>query len=216
MKWINTISQEYWKYLSVAFLIVVVSQMLTACQKKDNSQAALPPPTNPYGIQPCSGPACAQFPMKLLSMVKTQNVSGTLVAGAAGSFGFEIYGAGMQNPTTDPRKAILYYSGPVSLRGNFTVTAPHFSLCNAPVGVYEFETVTPGTSQLGAISNVRVEAINRSAGNGRMSMLIAQAVVYNSSSGVGVIEGANSNRLGITYLVLESVNGQPCGTIATY
>jgi hypothetical protein len=115
----------------------------------------------------------------------------------------------------DPNKAILFYSGPVMLRANMRITAQNYSVCNATVGDYQVETVTPGVSQLGAMTNVRLEA-RHTNGNGRITMIIAQASLYNESSGVGVQNGVDTNRLGITNLFLESVNGQPCGTIATY
>lgn len=113
----------------------------------------------------------------------------------------------------DP-KAILYYSGPVSLQGVMRVsTSNNFNVCNAPAGDYTIQPMTTSTlASGGSLSYGTFQAV--SSTGGRVIFRIGSSSLYNYEDPNGVSSTSYTNRLQLN-INIDSVNNVPCGALAT-
>lgn len=193
--------------MKTIFKLSLVSLALVftvGCKKSDDSRPAVPVPVGP---QSCLN--CFSNGTELLVNVNTQTNNGNFLGV------FNILG----DPTSgynfaDPRVVNIYF-GPVQLVGSVRVLrSDDYYLCYARAGDYQVRTVQMGALMQGrnGFAPILLEAISNTGG--RMLMRVYSAVLVNSS-GSGLDRNSSANRLGMDIL-LEQVDGRPCGTIVTY
>lgn len=183
-------------------LIFTISLLLglSACQKKSDNSAAVPP--TPYIDAYINCPTCFANTSTLLNAVQVStglgSVTGQFDIVAQPAAGFDL---------ADP-KAIFYYIGPVQLIGAMNINiAGDRSLCWAIPGQYMIRPLENGIMEKGAIfKGMRIVA---EAGTATFTGYIIRGQVTNAASGIGPYRGSNTNRLGMT-LLIDSVNGQAC------
>lgn len=175
-----------------------------ACNKKEDSRPVAPVPV---GSQNCLN--CFSNGTELLVNVNTQTNNGNFLGV------FNILG----DPTAgynfaDPRVVNIYF-GPVQVVGSVRVLrSDDYYLCYARAGDYQVRTVQMGALMQGrnGFAPILLEATSNTGG--RMLMRVYSAVLVNSS-GSGLDRNSQANRLGMDIL-LEQVDGRPCGTIVTF
>lgn len=188
--------------LLFAFLTLL---MAVACGKKNGGNSAPAVTTCAMGQPVPGGQMCVNGQItgipggmgNLANNVQAQSsyLSGVLNFAATGT----AYTMGM-----DPETLIHTYFGPVVVTGSMNVL--NQSLCGAPMGSYMVQG--SGMIQKGVLSNLTLTL----SGPAQLQIMVYQAFITNPN---GVRTNAPGNRLGI-YQAQLSVNGSPCGTVATY
>jgi len=191
-------------------LLAIASLSMVACKKNDNSA----PAPVPVAVQPnwTNCPTCTTNigqGMPGLVGVRSSTTNENVL------FAFDIVVAQQVSQVNwaDP-KAILYYNGPASLQGALRIVAPNdIMVCNALPGDYEIRPLT--TSMIasgGGLSHGTFEALG--ANGSRIVFRVGTSMLYNSQDPGGVRQGSQTNRLQLN-LILDFVNNQPCGSLAT-
>lgn len=185
-------------------LVSVALVFTVACKKSDSSGPAV---VAPIGGQNCLN--CFSNGTELLSNVNTQTNNGNFL-GIFNILGDPNAGYNLADP-----RVVNYYFGPVQLVGSVRVLrSDDYYLCYAQAGDYQVRTVQMGALMQGrnGFAPILLEAV--SSTGGRMLMRVYSAVLVNSS-GSGLDRTSPANRLGMDIL-LEQVDGRPCGTIVTF
>lgn len=189
-------------------LAAISALSLTACKKNDNSSA--PVSANVYpnwqACASCAGAINQPFPglIGVRSSTTNENVM----------FSFDIIVNQSPNVNWNDPKAILAYSGPVTLQGALRVASPgDYMVCNAPPGDYEIRPMNSSMLGVGGVlSNGTFEA--RSGNGSRIIFRIGQSAVYNAQDPQGVSRNSQTNRINLN-MILDQVNGMPCGQLVT-
>lgn len=106
---------------------------------------------------------------------------------------------------TDP-KAIIYYTGPITVTGTMTVDS---SLCTA--GLYQVIAGSYSITGTGMMSSGRIYQLNLTAVGSQQLTFQGAAVVYNPT---GLERDAVGNKISLSGNVM--VNGMSCGVVYTY
>jgi hypothetical protein len=192
------------KFKILATLLIVVGTFLTGCGKKgsnsNNGGGAVAPVTPGGLVNTCtvSGTCAGLLSPALLGTVNSSVAS----SGVQVDFAFDIMGDTSRFNFADP-KALVLYNGPAVATGYMRIQAATASICGMLAGEYTMEASAQGVMQMGVLTNARVRSV--AGPTGLIEGTIIKGVVYTPANSTG-------NRLYLT-LVLDTVNGQPCGAV---
>lgn len=193
----------------LAVILCLWSLSIVACNKKNDNTAAVPVAVAPLWTN-C--PSCvSNIGQGIPGLVGVQSASGSGNA----LFSFDvIVDQRVANLDWNNPKAILFYSGPVSLQGALRILSPNdFDVCNAPPGDYQIRPLTPSAiASGGTLAYGTFEALS---GNGsRIVFRVGSSSIYNAADPNGVSRLSSTNRIQFN-LILDSVNGIYCDPLAT-
>ncbi len=195
--------------LKSALLVLASVVSLTACKKNDNSETSRVPNIQPFWAN-CNN--CANNigqPIPGLVGVRSSTTNENVL------FSFDlVVDQRVANLNWNDPKAILMYTGPVSLQGALRVqSAGDIMVCNAPPGDYEIRPLSSSAiSNGGVLQYGTFEAIS---GNGsRIIFRVGNSQIYNAQDPQGVSRNSQTNRIAFN-LMLDQVNGIYCGQLST-
>lgn len=184
-------------------LMFLASLAITACDKSGGGSSASTPGSNYW--QSCAN--CQMFGQgpALLTAVKGQTTDGGL------QFSLDLQGQSGGMPAYGNPKAVVYYQGPAAFTGYMRVNNSSL-ICGAMPGDYLIRPLQPSSMYALTVQGGQYEAMGP---NGfRILFRLGNAVFYNNDGG-GVSSASMNNRVGLN-IILDYVNGSPCGSISTY
>jgi hypothetical protein len=194
--------------MSSLFLLGII-----ACNKNDNSSSNAQQYVNPgYGPLNCNVAGCTFISGNNLNYSVLITATGT----ATGMYSqimvaFDFLANGNSMNTVNP-KAVITYSGPISLSGYLRISSNTgtqvSSVCGAAAGDYLMQPIQPGTMQNSIVTGGRISGFGPN-GN-RIDATIFSGTLYNSDDINGLYRGSPSNRVYLQ-MTIDSVNGQSCG-----
>lgn len=185
-------------------LFILCTLGLAACGGSfggnDGATASTPTVTAWDQCGGCSGLSSGSV---ILDNVQAQTADGAV------SFWFHVVGQPGAN-SIGP-KAAIFYAGPAALSGVMRVNMASSTWCMMPPGDYELRPMQPSNFGSGMMYGGTFQAV---APNGfSVYFRLRNAVFYNPNGGLQL--GSPSNR-GNLNLILDSVGGYNCGTMATH
>lgn len=203
----NSVRQTF--KMASLMMAVFGALSLTACKKNDNSENSTVPAVRPIWTN--CGNCAATIGQGIPGLIGVR--SATTNENVLFSFDLIVsQQSGMVN-WNDP-KAILYYTGPVSLQGVLRVqSAGDVMVCYAPPGDYEIRPMSSSSiSSGGVLSYGTFEAISQNGS--RIIFRVGSSQIYNAQDPQGVSRNSQANRIAFN-LILDQVNGSYCGPLAT-
>ena len=197
----------------IAFFTFSLVLSLSACQqgKKNSETRAITPNspviTNPNVFGNPIGANCSGCFASFGNLLPAYGVYESTLTGQALVFSVDVLGdSSLSHVNMQDPKVAIYYTGPAMVVGELDVAQVDTRLCNAPLGIYQMQTIQPGQWSNTILSGVRILATGQGS---RIVLSILQGIPYNPQT---ISKDVSSpNRLGGT-IVIEEVNGQPCNS----
>lgn len=185
----------------VSALLMLGAVGLAACGGGSSGGGSASTPTNTVWDQ-CGGCSNLANGAVILDNVQAQTPDGAV------TFWFNVVGA--QGSNLAGPKSVIFYAGPATISGNMRVNTASFTWCNMPIGNYQLQPLQPSNFGSGLMYGGAFQAIG--PGGFPVRFRVNNAVFYNPVDGLTL--GSSSNRANLN-LILDSVGGSPCGSMAT-
>ncbi len=209
------------KYTKTVWMSLMTLLVAVACSKKSDGGSSTVEPAPVVTTQACNDPQCfsgnfsasggnvasnVQFVYpynpRIEGVVNIYAVNGNNNVNNANNNAYgggNFYGgsqyAGNQNNNSGTINPAAYY-GQVSMQGQLNLSG---NLCGAPAGTYNLQSVQPSNMASGVITSGQLVA----NGPVQITLNLYSSILYSGFT-----------RIGFQWQV--SVNGNPCGVIATY